>query len=147
MAHTISDERFRIQALRFVDVLPTLNNDLALTEYLQKYFAELDLPQFAESGLKHTDSPWAARIAAPTVRYTLRGLARKFMGGSQLHHALTSISKLRHQSMNFTLDLLGEATISESEKYQQDYLHMIQRLSEPVNNWHQDDLLDTVNCR
>jgi len=149
MARTISDDQFRIQALRFVDVLPTLNNDQALAEHLQEYFAELDLPQFAEWGLKYTDTPWAARIAAPTVRYTLRGLARKFMGGSQIHHALTSISKLRHQSMNFTLDLLGEATISEAEadKYQQDYLHMIKSLCKPVDNWHQDDLLDTVNGR
>jgi len=149
MAHTISDDHFRTQALRFVDVLPTLNDDQALAEHLQEYFADLDLPQFAEWGLKYTDTPWAARIAAPTVRYTLRGLARRFMGGSQLHHALTSVSKLRHQSMNFTLDLLGEATISEAEaeKYQQDYLHMIRSLSEPVGNWQQDDLLDTVNNR
>ncbi len=149
MAHTISDDHFRTQALRFVDVLPTLSDDQALAEHLQEYFADLDLPQFAEWGLKYTDTPWAARIAAPTVRYTLRGLARKFMGGSQLHHALTSVSKLRHQSMNFTLDLLGEATISEAEaeKYQQDYLHMIRSLSEPVANWHQDDLLDTSNNR
>jgi RHH-type transcriptional regulator, proline utilization regulon repressor / proline dehydrogenase / delta 1-pyrroline-5-carboxylate dehydrogenase len=149
MAHTIDDDHFRTQALRFVDVLPALNDDQALAEHLQEYFADLDLPQFAEWGLKYTDTPWAARIAAPTVRYTLRGLARKFMGGSRLHHALTSISKLRHQSMNFTLDLLGEATISEveSEQYQQDYLQMIHSLSEPVSNWHQDELLDTSNHR
>lgn len=142
---TISEPKFRIQALRFIDVLPSLDDDQVLTEHLQEYFSELELPRFAEWGLKHSDIPWATKIAAPTIRYTLRGLARKFMGGSQLHHALTTVSRLRHQNMNFTLDLLGEATISETESnaYQQQYLQMLHSLSEPVNNWHNKPLLDT----
>lgn len=141
---TISDTQFRIQALRFVDVLPTLDDDHVLAEHLQEYFADLELPRFAEWGLRHSDTPWATRIAAPTVRYTLRGLARKFMGGSQLHHALTTISRLRHRKLNFTLDLLGEATISEleCEQYQQAYLSMIESLSAPVENWTFNSLLD-----
>jgi RHH-type proline utilization regulon transcriptional repressor/proline dehydrogenase/delta 1-pyrroline-5-carboxylate dehydrogenase len=149
MARTMVDENFRIQALRFVDVLPALDDDRALARHLQEYFGDLELPELAGWGLKHSNAPWASRIAAPTVRYTLRGLARKFMGGSQLHHALTSINRLRHQGMNFTLDLLGEATISEAEadRYQQDYLQMIDRLSTPLGNWHQDDLLDRSNGR
>lgn len=144
ISRTISEADFRIQALRFIDVLPSLDDDQILARHLQEYFSDLQLPYFAKWGLKHTDSKWATRIAAPTVRYTLRGLARKFMGGSQLHHAMTSISRLRHQKMNFTLDLLGEATISEveSEAYQQQYLQMLSKLSEPVNNWSQNPLLD-----
>ncbi len=140
-----SDPEFRVQALRFVDVLPSLNNDHELAEHLQEYFCVTDLPPLAKWGLSYTDKSWSTRVSATTVRYTLRGLARKFMGGSKLHHALTSISRLRHRDMNFTLDLLGEATISEaeSEQYQQYYLQMMQSLSEPVNNWQQDTLLDT----
>ena len=71
------------------------------------------------------------------------------MGGSHLHHALTTISRLRHKQMNFTLDLLGEATTSEAEadQYQQDYLQMVRSLSEPLNNWHEDKLLDYNNQR
>ncbi len=149
MARTIVDETFRVQALRFVDVLPTLDDDKSLARHLQEYFGELELPQLAEWGLKQSSSPWATRIAAPTVRYTLRGLARRFMGGSHLHHALSSISRLRHERMNFTLDLLGEATISETEadRYQQDYLHILDNLSPPLQNWHDDELLDHSNER
>ncbi len=141
---TIADESFRIQALRFIDVLPALDDDDELAAHLQEYFADLELPRFAEWGLRHSDTPWATRIAAPTVRYTLRGLARKFMGGSQLHHALTAVNRLRHQGMNFTLDLLGEATISETEaaEYQQQYIQMLENLAEPINNWSTDTLLD-----
>ncbi len=149
MARTISDETFRVQALRFIDVLPALDDDAELALHLKEYFGHLPLPQFAEWSLKQTDAPWITRIAAPTVRYTLRGLARKFMGGSHLHHALTSISRLRHRNMNFTLDLLGEATISEAEadQYQQAYLDMLQQLSSPVNNWHDNALLDYIGQR
>ena len=145
ISRTALDHDFRVQALRFIDVLPSLDDDQALAEHLQEYFAGTELPRFAEWGLKHSDNPWATRIAAPTVRYTLRGLARKFMGGSQLHHALTSISRLRHKNINFTLDLLGEATISETEsiQYQQQYLHMLNSLSESVKHWHHQPLLDT----
>lgn len=145
IGRTISDTRFRVQALRFIDVLPSLENDQGLAEHLLEYFSDLELPALAEWGLKHSEMPWVTRIAAPTVRYTLRGLARKFMGGSQLHHALTSVSRLRHQNMNFTLDLLGEATISEpeSQTYQQYYLQMLESLSEPVSNWSHNTLLDT----
>jgi len=144
ISRTISDADFRIQCLRFIDVLPSLNDDQILAEHLQEYFSDLQLPRLAEWGLKQTDSIWATRIAAPTVRYTLRGLARKFMGGHKLHHAMNCISRLRHKNMNFTLDLLGEATISEieSEEYQQQYLQILSGLTEPVNNWSHNNLLD-----
>jgi len=145
ITQALCEPEFRIQALRFVDVLPSLTNDHELAEHLQEYFSETDLPRLAEWGLSHTNRLWSTRVSATTVRYTLRALARKFMGGSKLHHALTSISQLRHQGMNFTLDLLGEATISEDEgeACQQHYLQMIQSLSEPVSNWPQNTLLDT----
>lgn len=144
LSKTCTEADFRIQALRFIDVLPSLNDDLSLAQHLQEYFAGLELPKFAEWGLRHSDTPWATKIAAPTVRYSLRGLARQFMGGSQQHHAMTSISRLRHQNMNFTLDLLGEATISEveSDAYQQQYLNLLDSLATPVENWGHNDLLD-----
>ena len=141
---TTSEANFRVQALRFIDVLPSLKDDLDLTDHLQEYFSNLQLPGFAEWGLKHSDAVWTTRIAAPTIRYTLRGLARKFMGGYKLHHAMSCISRLRHDEMNFTLDLLGEATISEAEceDYKNKYLEMISSLAEPVNNWNENSLLD-----
>ena len=45
---TITEPRFRIQALRFIDVLPSLEDDQSLAEHLQEYFSSLELPRFAE---------------------------------------------------------------------------------------------------
>src|SRR5262249_45190232 len=58
--------------------------------------------------------------------------------------ALEAIYSLRQRSMAFTLDLLGEATITEVEadRYQSEYLHLIDGLSRQVNAWKPIDLID-----
>lgn len=149
IARITSDETFRIQALRFIDTLPTLDDDQQLAQHLQEYFGELDLPQLAAWSLQQADNPWLARIAAPTVRYTLRGLARRFMGGSQLPQALATLNNLRQQQMNFSLDVLGEASLCETEAdaYQHQYLAMLDALSEPLSQWPQHALLDQQHDR
>ncbi len=130
----IADPGFRVQALRFIDVLPALQDDDELVAHLKEYFhdSELPWPVFTGWGLRHSDAPWAVHIAAPLVRATLRGLARRFMGGSQLHHALGTIVRLRSQGMQYSLDLLGEAVVSEREAdhYQQACLKLLQGLRE-----------------
>lgn len=149
MNHTIADDDFRLQALRFIDVLPALNNDTALAQHLREYFGHLQLPLIAEWGLKQADTRWAVGIAAPTVRYTLRGLARRFMGGSNSDQALTTVNKLRNQQMNFTLDRLGEATISEmeSDHYQREYQTLIAQMTPEVAKWNKQPLLDSSHQR
>jgi RHH-type proline utilization regulon transcriptional repressor/proline dehydrogenase/delta 1-pyrroline-5-carboxylate dehydrogenase len=132
ITRAIADPGFRVQALRFIDVLPALRDDGELVAHLKEYFRDTELPwpAFTGWGLRHSDAPWAVHIAAPLVRVTLRGLARRFMGGSQLHHALDTIVRLRSRGMQYTLDLLGEAVVSEREAdcYQQDYLELLQGL-------------------
>jgi RHH-type proline utilization regulon transcriptional repressor/proline dehydrogenase/delta 1-pyrroline-5-carboxylate dehydrogenase len=128
----IADPGFRIQALRFIDVLPALQDDDELVAHLKEYFTDTELPWpvFTGWGLRHSAAPWAVHIAAPLVRATLRGLARRFMGGSHLQHALDTIVRLRSQGMQYSLDLLGEAVVSEREAdhYQQAYLSLLQGL-------------------
>ncbi|MEA3242711.1 MAG: proline dehydrogenase family protein [Pseudomonadota bacterium] len=125
----IQDREFRVQTLRFVDVLPTLQDDAALVAHLKEYFADTALPWPAVShwSLRHSDAPWAIPIAASLVRATLRGLSRRFMGGSTLSHAVETITRLRNLGMSYSLDLLGEAVISEGEAdaYQQAYLDLL----------------------
>jgi RHH-type proline utilization regulon transcriptional repressor/proline dehydrogenase/delta 1-pyrroline-5-carboxylate dehydrogenase len=133
----IQDREFRVQTLRFVDVLPTLQDDAALVAHLKEYFAgvELPWPTVSHWSLRHSDAPWAVPIAAPLVRATLRGLSRRFMGGSTLSYTLKTIARLRKRGMQYSLDLLGETVVSESEAdaYQQAYLGLLAGL-QPDNN-------------
>lgn len=125
---------FRVQALRFIDVLPALHDDAELVAHLKEYFEtrQLPWPAFSDWSLQHSDAPWAVHIAAPLVRATLRGLSRRFMGGHDTHQVLETISKLHRREMGYTLDLLGEAVLSEIEAdhYQQAYIRLLQELGQ-----------------
>ena len=135
--HAIQDPQFRIQTLRFIDVLPSLDDDIELTHHLQEYFGDLQtpLPELAQWGLKKSDTPWLAHIAAPLVRMTVRGFSRKFMGGSSISNASRNIDRLLDNGMLFSLDILGEASITEKEadEYQAAYLGMIPDMSRRLN--------------
>ena len=140
----IQDREFRVQILRFVDVLPTLQDDAVLVAHLKEYFDGVELPWPAVShwSLRHSDAPWAAPIAAPLVRATLRGLSRRFMGGSTLEQALKTIARLRKRGMLYSLDLLGEAVVSESEAdgYQLAYLDLLAGLRQHDNSADRPDV-------
>ena len=143
---TTSDETFRLQSLRFIDVLPSLQDDVALTRHLQAYFGQLELPlpELARWGLDHSDEPWLAHIAAPLTRFTVRGLSRRFMGGQTQAQAAGTISRLRNRGMNSSLDILGEATVTEKEArtYQQAYLDLIPRMADTIEDWTLEPALD-----
>src|SRR5439155_3413351 len=64
-------------------------------------------------------------------------LARKFIAGTNVREALDAIDRLRKQDQGFTIDLLGEATITEPEAvaYQKQYLELIDGLCREVNRW------------
>ncbi len=149
--HAISDPQFRIQTLRFIDVLPSLNDDVELTRHLQEYFGHLEtpLPELAQWGLKQSDKPWLAHIAAPLVRYTIRGLARRFMGGNNIQRACNTVDRLMHGGMSSSLDILGEASVSEHEAddYQKAYLEMIPAMSAHMQAWTGSDMIDQLHGR
>ncbi len=151
VALTTRDETFRVQSLRFIDVLPSLQDDVNLTEHLQAYFGgpDLPLPELARWGLDHSDEPWLAHIAAPLTRFTIRGLSRRFMGGQNRSQAARTIGKLRDAGMNSSLDILGEATVTEKEahSYQQAYLELIPQMAAMISHWTHDPALDRSHGR
>ena len=71
-------------------------------------------------------------------------MARRFIAGSTVAEALDAIAAMRRRSLAFTIDLLGEATITEAEaeQYQQQYLELIEGLSREVNAWPAVPLID-----
>ncbi|NNG12994.1 MAG: L-glutamate gamma-semialdehyde dehydrogenase [Halobacteria archaeon] len=134
IARTLQDREFRVQALRFIDVLPALRDDAELVAHLQEYFEQVELPWpgISHWGLRHSGTPWAVHVAAPLVRVTLRGLSRRFMGGRNVDQALQTVRRVQADGMDFSLDLLGEAVISESEarRYQAAYLALLEGLAD-----------------
>lgn len=143
----MEDESVKVQMFRFVDVLPMLKTHDQVTRHLDEYFEEVQ-----------SHLPWAVRLVvgvsqpntllgkalAITARANARSMGARFIAGEKVDEVLKSVSKLRRQGLAFTLDLLGEAVISEpeAEQYQQQYLRLIEGLAPIVNAWPEDAHLD-----
>jgi len=147
MEWTMSDEALKVQLFRFIDALPLLRSPADIAQHLREYFAELGpaLPPWLRLGLRWLPSHGlGGRLLARAAQSNAERLARKFIAGSNLPEALDVIARLRRRSLGFTVDLLGEATITETEaeRYQGEYLELIEGLGEAVNRWPAIDLID-----
>jgi RHH-type proline utilization regulon transcriptional repressor/proline dehydrogenase/delta 1-pyrroline-5-carboxylate dehydrogenase len=147
MEWTMGDPAVKVQLFRFIDVLPQLRDPTAITRHLREYFEEAKnhLPPWLRLGLRWMPSNgWSGRLLARAARTNAERLARRFIAGSDLSEALTAIARLRQRSLAFTVDLLGEATITEAEaeRYQAEYLTLIEGLTREVNVWPAIDLID-----
>jgi RHH-type proline utilization regulon transcriptional repressor/proline dehydrogenase/delta 1-pyrroline-5-carboxylate dehydrogenase len=143
----MQDEAIKVQMFRFVDVLPRLKTHEAVTRHLQEYFDEV---RSRMPGAARLVMDWAepntilGRALAVNARANASRMAQRFIAGQTVEEVMQAVSKLRRQGLAFTLDLLGEATISdlEADKYQQQYLTLIQGLAEQVESWPTDFQLD-----
>lgn len=148
MEWTMADQAVKVQLFRFIDVLPQLQSAEETTAHLREYFdeAHASLPAWARLGVRALPRRGlASRVAAWTARKNAERLAKRFIAGSNIEQALRAIAKLRKRKLAFTVDLLGEATITEAEavQHQEEYLHLIDGLSEQVNSW---PMIEQIDC-
>jgi RHH-type proline utilization regulon transcriptional repressor/proline dehydrogenase/delta 1-pyrroline-5-carboxylate dehydrogenase len=147
MGLTMGNEAVKLQLFRFVDVLPQLDTPADIVRHLREYFHEArdHLPAWVKAGLWVLPShgPLAALLAWFT-RVSARRLARKFIAGSDIPQAVAAVERLRRRGLAFTVDLLGEATLTEqeAEHSQAEYLQLIRGLSGAVNSWPERRLID-----
>ena len=144
---TMREEAVKVQLFRFIDVLPSLRSSAEINRHLREYFQEVAprLPFWMRRALPHLpqDGMGGAALAG-TASWNARRLARRFIAGSNVDEALGAIARLRRRSLAFTLDLLGEATITEAEaaRCQAEYIALIEGLSGKVNDWPPNALID-----
>jgi len=141
------DEALRVQMFRFIDVLPALSTPEQVARHLREYFLEDPrlLPAVAQWGLQLAGprSP-AAGLVAQTVRRGVARMAERFVAGATLDETAASIGRLRARRLAFTLDILGEATLSEAEAqaYQRRYLDLLEGLAARAASWAPVPLID-----
>jgi RHH-type proline utilization regulon transcriptional repressor/proline dehydrogenase/delta 1-pyrroline-5-carboxylate dehydrogenase len=145
----MTNEQFKIQMFRFVDVLPYLTTSSSLTRHIQEYFTtdSDDLPAILKWGAKGAGIGGAltGAIIGRTIRANIERMARQFIIGENAKEAIKSIKKLREDGFAFTLDILGEATVSEAEadSYANQYLMLLDALAEAAPGWKDIDGGDT----
>jgi len=137
---TMDNPGLRVQMFRLIDCLPALTSKPEIARHLQEYLGDdsVEVPQALKSLLNFADpNSMPASVAATTLSGAVETLARKYVSGENLTQALKSIEKIRKQSMTFTMDLLGEAVVTETEAqaYLDQYLNLMAQLSEAAKKW------------
>jgi RHH-type proline utilization regulon transcriptional repressor/proline dehydrogenase/delta 1-pyrroline-5-carboxylate dehydrogenase len=133
-------DAFKVELFRFVDVFPTLRSAEEVARHLQEYFCRpgQDVPAAFQWGLRAVSprSP-VARAAAAAVRRNVEGMAQRFIGGRGADDVLPALRELWDRDVAFTVDLLGEAALSEAEceRYLRQYEGLIDRLASETAGW------------
>jgi RHH-type transcriptional regulator, proline utilization regulon repressor / proline dehydrogenase / delta 1-pyrroline-5-carboxylate dehydrogenase len=139
MTLSMRDEQLKLQLFRFVDVLPSLRTSGEIVEHLQEYFADArdsrKLSEFLGAGIR------LARIvpfiSGPILRWNVSEMARQFIAGQNPNDVMRTLRKRRTQKIGFTVDLLGEAVVSETEadEYAARYLDLLEGLTRETKDW------------
>jgi len=125
------DPAFRVKLLRFVDVLPALRSASAVADHIRQYFRE-DAPALVEAGAILSSPPPFRPVVSRIVRESVYAMAHRFIPGETPEGAVDRLQDLRGHNIAYTVDLLGEATLSEAEAdtYARRYADLITTLTE-----------------
>lgn len=137
MALSMKDEAFKVQMFRFVDVLASLKKPHDIVQHLDEYFAHMQnsFTPLLQTGIRLAKIfPW---LTAPILRWNVSGMARQFISGRNPDDALKTLRKGRKNRIGFTVDLLGEAVVSEQEtdEYATRCLQLLEGLAAQTKDW------------
>ena len=110
---SLDDDQVRTALFRFVDVLPSLRGAREVGDHLEQYFANVDHALGGLTLLAHTlHASW---LVAPIVRKNVTVLARRFIAPNDPDSLREALEAIRAAPAAFTIDLVGEAIVSEAE--------------------------------
>ncbi len=143
MDWSMKNENFKVQLFRFVDVLPYLNTSDSLTRHIDEYFAgdDQDVPKVLKWGAGAMGSGLGGKLAAglmaKTIRSNIEGMAKQFIIGENTADAMKNLKKIRKDGFAFTVDILGEASVSEieSDAYLKEYIELLDALKKEHSSW------------
>lgn len=132
MEWVMKDPSFKVDLFRFVDVLPMLSTDDQISKHIKEYLLkkDRDIPLVMSTALKAASFSFAKGLAASAIRKNVADMAQRFIAGRDIHDAKAMLTKLHAEGFSFTIDLLGEKTLSETEadSYFSRYTELIEAL-------------------
>jgi len=141
------DPALKVQLFRFVDTLPYLKDPGEVSRHLREYLGEAkdELLWWASLGTRFIPTGGVlGGLLAWSARSNAERMARKFIAGSNVTEAVNAVLAMRNRRLAFTIDLLGEATITEPEAdhVQKQYLDLLAGLTREVNQWPEEPIID-----
>ncbi|MBX3353202.1 MAG: proline dehydrogenase family protein [Phycisphaeraceae bacterium] len=144
MDWSMKDQGFKVQLFRFVDAFPALRTPDMVHEHLVDYLTQpgVNPPPGMDLGIKA--GGLAKGIFTNTVSSQIKGMASKFIAGTDAATALPGLKKLWSDGIAFSVDLLGEACVSapEADAYRDKYLDLINNLPREVASWKAQERLE-----
>lgn len=150
LAWAMSNPGLRVQLFRFIDTLPALHSKSEIASHLQEYLGDesVELPTALKSLLNFANpDSMPGQVAATTVETAVQTLAHKYISGENIQQVIKTVEKLRKEKMAFTIDLLGEAVITEIEaqSYLERYMELMQQLAEASKKWSHIPAIDEAD--
>ncbi len=147
LAWSMSDERLKLDMFRFVDVLPMLGRSGALNAHFREYLLShaSSLPTLVKFFLNICSRlPLVSHIMAFVIRKQVFGLAQIFIAGANASKVAQSVTQLWRDGFSATVDILGEAAVSEAEAkhYQQQYCELVAQLALDSKSWPENKILE-----
>jgi RHH-type proline utilization regulon transcriptional repressor/proline dehydrogenase/delta 1-pyrroline-5-carboxylate dehydrogenase len=130
LAWATGDPDFRVKLLRFVDVLPSLRTGAAVADHVRQYFRS-DSPPLIQAGAQLATPAVFRPVVSSVVRQGVFAMAHRFIAGETPEAAVPRLQALATAGVAYTVDLLGEATLSqrEAESYFERYAGLIKVLA------------------
>src|SRR5215813_16343 len=130
MALSMHDEQFKTQLFRFVAVLPSLRRSSEIIQHLEEYFSDNNDSFSPLVGM-------GIRAARLVLRWNVSEMARQFIAGRNPHDIIATLRKRRAQKIGFTVDVLGEAVVSEAEadEHAAFYGDLLEKLARETRDW------------
>jgi RHH-type transcriptional regulator, proline utilization regulon repressor / proline dehydrogenase / delta 1-pyrroline-5-carboxylate dehydrogenase len=138
LAWTMRDERVKVELFRFVDALPMLRTSDEVIGHLHEYLGRVRdrLPGSIRTALGLARrTPGVRGAVAKAVQMGAKDFARRFIAGANAPEVLAAALRERQRTRAFTLDILGEAVITdrEAEEHTRAYIELIEAVSPTVN--------------
>src|SRR5437016_4998260 len=142
----MQDSRFKTQLFRFIDVLPSVTDDEEVVALAREYMGDGDTPLFGgQWGLKALSATnLGARLSGKAIRNQVEHMARTFIVGATVEEAAPQLTDLWQHGRAWSIDLLGEATISdhEADRYRDRCVEALTLLAREVALWPSHALLE-----
>ena len=142
----VRDASLKTDLFRLVDALPALYSSEEIARHAREYLLAGDrpLPMGLGLALRATGNPFAASISAFVIKRNVRAMAERFIIGRDARDARPALQRLWNQGCGFTVDLLGEASVSavESDVYVKRYADLIEYLPPETARWKPSAILD-----
>ncbi len=133
------DSAFKTQLFRFIDVLPSVADDARVVALAQEYLGDVSAQIFgAQWGLHAVAATrLGARLTGKAIRSQVEQMARSFIAGGTIDEAEPVLADLWTQRRAWSVDLLGEATISdrEADRYRDRCLKALRTLAQAASGW------------